>query len=159
VEEDGDDLLTNAKKKAQFFGEKANLICLSDDTGIFVDVLNGEPGLHSKRWHDGTDRERCLKLIDRLKNFKPEEKTARYIGVVVVYDPEEKEFWDFEGRVEGWVADKFKGIYGFGYDGIFKTSQFEKHYAQLTDEQKDQISHRSRGVKSFVEYIKKINGN
>jgi len=153
VEEDGDNLLDNAKKKAQFFAEKSGLITMGDDTGLFVDALNGEPGLHSKRWHEGTDIERNHKMIERLKGI--ENRKARYIGVLAVYDPETKEFWNYEGRVEGEIADEFRGWNGHGYDAIFKTDHFGKHYAELSDEEESQISHRYRGVKAFIEYLKR----
>ena len=63
VEEDQDNLLDNAKKKAQFYGELSKMLTMADDTGLFIDALDGEPGIHAKRWHEGTEKERYLKNI------------------------------------------------------------------------------------------------
>jgi len=153
VEEDGETLLDNARKKARFFGEKAGIICLSDDLGLFVDALNGEPGLHSKRWHAGTEEDRNFKLLELMKG--KENRKAHYTGVVAVFDPKTKEEWNFEGNLEGEIMEEFRGTNGHGYDSIFKTARFGKHYSELTLEEEAQISHRHRGVKEFLEYLEK----
>src|SRR4030042_3566384 len=70
VEEDGDNLLDNAKKKAQFYGEKSKMLTLADDTGLFIDALGGEPGVHAKRWHEGTEKERYLKILEKIKDIQ-----------------------------------------------------------------------------------------
>ncbi|OGI36036.1 MAG: hypothetical protein A2283_09815 [Lentisphaerae bacterium RIFOXYA12_FULL_48_11] len=149
VEENEDSLLENAKKKAKFYAEKSNLLTLADDTGLFVDVLNGEPGLHAKRWHDGTELDRCHKLLERLKDIPEEKRTCRYAGVLAVYNPKTKEFWNYENNIEAVISDDFKGDLGFGYDPIFKLEN-GKHYAELTDEERDVISHRGLGIKSYL---------
>src|SRR4030042_3267476 len=68
VEEDSDNLLENAKKKAKYYGEKSGMLTLSDDLGFFVDALNGEPGIHAKRWCFGTDRDRYIMILERMKD-------------------------------------------------------------------------------------------
>jgi XTP/dITP diphosphohydrolase len=149
VEENEDSLLENAKKKAKFYAEKSNLLTLADDTGLFVDALNGEPGLHAKRWHDGTELDRCHKLIERLKDIPEEKRTCRYTGVLAVYNPETKEFWNYENNIEAVISNDFKGDLGFGYDPIFKLEN-GKHYAELADEDRDAISHRGLGIKKYL---------
>lgn len=153
VEEVEDSLLANAQKKAKFYGEKSGMLTLADDTGLFVDVLNGEPGVHAKRWHDGTELDRCYKLLERLKNIPEEKRTCRYTGVLVVYNPKTKELWNYENNVEAVISDEFKGDLGFGYDPIFKLEN-GKHYAELTNEERDAISHRGRGIKELVKYLR-----
>jgi XTP/dITP diphosphohydrolase len=153
VEEDADNLLDNAKKKAQFYGEKSGMITLADDLGLFVDALDGEPGIHAKRWHEGTDLERCHKLLERLKDIPEEKRTCRYTGVLVVFDPNKKEFWNYENNIEAVISDEFKGDLGFGYDPIFKLEN-GKHYAELTDEERDAISHRGLGVRELIKFYK-----
>jgi XTP/dITP diphosphohydrolase len=152
VEENEDNLLENAKKKAVFYGEKSGIMTLADDTGLFVDALNGEPGVHAKRWHDGTEVDRCHKLLEKLKDIPEEKRTCRYTGVLVVYNPETKVFWTYENNIEAVISDEFKGELGFGYDPIFKLEDC-KHYAELTDEERDAISHRGLGVKELVKYL------
>jgi XTP/dITP diphosphohydrolase len=149
VKEDADNLLDNAKKKAKYYGDLSGILTIADDTGLFVDSLRGEPGIHAKRWHDGTELDRCHKLLEILKDIPEEKRTCRYTGVLSVYDPQKKEFWAYENNTEGCISDEFRGKDGFGYDPIFKLSS-GKHYAELTDEERDLISHRGPGVKEFL---------
>jgi XTP/dITP diphosphohydrolase len=150
VEEDEDNLLGNAKKKAKFYGEKSGMLTLVDDTGLFVDALDGEPGVHAKRWHDGTEKERYLKILEKMKGIPKEKRTCRYKGVLAVYYPDKKDFWTFENNVEGVVADEPFEESGFGYDPIFIFTQYIKYHSQLTDAERDTISHRGAGVREFV---------
>jgi XTP/dITP diphosphohydrolase len=150
VEENEDSLLENAKNKARFYGEKSGMLTLSDDTGLFIDALNGEPGIHAKRWHDGTERDRCFKILERMKDIPKEKRTCRYIGVLAVFNPQDKKFWTYEGQVEGRIADKLLEAGGFGYDSIFISTFFNKYYSQLTEKEKHSISHRGMGVRKFV---------
>lgn len=154
VEEDADNLLDNARKKAQYYGEKSGIMTLADDTGLFVDVLGGEPGVHAKRWHEGTEHDRSLKLLERLKGVPEADRTARYIGVLTVYDPTAKTFWDYEGRCEGRITDYFSGSNGFGYDPIFRIVELDKQYAELSEEEKLTVGHRAKGVEAFVASLK-----
>lgn len=156
VIEDGETLLENAKKKAKFFGQKSGLITLSDDTGLFVDALSGELGLNSKRWHTGTDKERCLKLIEKLKGIPEKERTCRYIGAIAVYNPINTSFFEHQSAVEGYITDDFRGEAIFGYDQIFHSVNFDKNYAELSEDEKMQLSHRGLGVDEFLRYMKNI---
>lgn len=155
VEENEDNLLANAKKKAEFYGEKSGILTLADDTGLFVDALGGEPGVHAKRWHDGTELDRCHKLLERLKDIPEGKRTCRYSGVLVVYNPDTKEFWNYQNNIEAVISDEFKGDLGFGYDPIFKLEN-GKHYAELTDEERDAMSHRGLGIKELTGYLKNM---
>lgn len=157
VEEDGETLLENAKKKAVYFGEKSKMITLADDTGLFVDSLDGEPGVHAKRWHEGSEKDRNIKLIRKLEGVPEEKRTCRYIGVLAVYNPENEKIWTYEGKVEGWISDEFKGSGGFGYDQIFKTEAYRgRHYAELDHMEKDLISHRGMGIMELAKNKEKI---
>lgn len=153
VEEDQETLLGNAKKKAKFYAEKSGLPALSDDFGIFVDVLDGFPGVNSKRWLEGSDRDRCYALIEKLKNFPKEEWTAKYIGAVVLYNPEKKNFWENESEAKGVVIDELRGDQFFGYDSVFESKLIGKTFAELTDEERMRVGHRSLGVKSLLKYL------
>lgn len=154
VEEDEDNLLANAKKKAQFYSEASGMLTLADDTGLFIDALGGEPGVHAKRWHEGTEKDRNLKILERMKDVPSEKRTCRYTGVLAVYNPETKEFWTHQSDLEGTIADKPMEANGFGYDPIFISTAFNKYYSQLTDEERDSISHRGLGVKEFLKITK-----
>ena len=150
IEEDYDNLLDNAKKKARYYGEKSGIVTLADDTGLFIDALDGEPGVHTKRWHAGTDKDRYTKILERMKSVPKNKRTGRYMGVLAIYNPSTKVFWTYENKIEGVIAKKPKGAGGFGYDPIFITSYYKNYYSELTDVEKFAISHRGLGVKKFL---------
>lgn len=156
VEEDAESLLENARKKAEFYAKKSGLPTIADDTGLFVDALGGEPGVHAKRWHEGTENDRCLKLIDRLKDVPEKDRTCRYKGVLAYFNPSNGRNWSYESNCEGLITDYFKGDNGFGYDQIFKFIEFDKQYAELTEEEKLIVGHRGKGIKMFVQVLTKI---
>lgn len=153
VEEDKNNLLDNAKKKAEFYGDKSGLLALADDTGLFIDALNGEPGVHAKRWHEGTEKDRYLKILEMMKDISKDKRTCRYTGVLAIYNPKDKSFWTFENNLEGTIADEPLEGSGFGYDPIFISTEYNKYYSQLTDEERDAISHRGIGVREFTKVI------
>jgi len=154
VEEDDDNLLANAKKKAKFYADASGMITLADDTGLFIDALGGEPGVHAKRWHEGTEKDRYLKIMERMKDISNEKRNCRYSGVLAVYNPKTQEFWTHESSLEGIIANKPMEANGFGYDPIFISTAFNKYYSQLTDEERDSISHRGLGINKFLkDYI------
>jgi XTP/dITP diphosphohydrolase len=154
VEEDKDNLLENAKKKAQFYGELSKILTLADDTGLFIDALDGEPGIHAKRWHEGTEKERYFKILEKMKDIPKEKRTCRYTGILAVYNPDKKDFWTFENNLEGIIANEPLEESGFGYDPIFISTQYNKYYSQLTDAERDAISHRGVGVGEFIKFTK-----
>lgn len=150
-EEDADTLLNNAVKKAKFFGKKSGIITLADDTGLFVDALNGEPGINTKRWHKGSDYDRCIKLLECLKGMPWEKRRARYKGAFAAYNPESNKLWKFLGGVEGFISNEFRGDGGFGYDRIFKlTSLEDKYYSELSIKELIEIGDRGRAVKELI---------
>ena len=154
AEEDEDNLLANAKKKAKFYADASGMITLADDTGLFIDALGGEPGVHAKRWHEGTEKDRYLKIMERMEDISNEKRNCRYNGVLAVYNPETQEFWTHESSLEGIIANKPMEANGFGYDPIFISTAFNKYYSQLTDEERDSISHRGLGINKFLkDYI------
>lgn len=156
VEEDGDDLLYHAKKKAEEYGEMSGLFTISDDTGLFVDALGGEPGIHAKRWAEGTSHDRCLRLLERMKDVPGKDRTVQYRAVVAGYDPKQKKSYSAETVIDGLIVDEMKGENGFGYDPIFFVNQFGKRFAELSKEDIDSISHRTIGTKKVIEeYLNK----
>lgn len=150
VQEDGDTLLDNAKKKAMEYGKISGMLTIADDTGLFVDALGGEPGMHAKRWAKGSGYDRCVKILERLKDVPRERRTARYEAVVACYDPKQDKFYTSKTIVEGLIVDEIKGENGFGYDPIFFVNQFGKRFAELTVDEIDSISHRTVGAKNVI---------
>ena len=152
IPETGLTLEENARQKSTYIVEHYNHDCFADDTGLEVDALNGEPGVHSARYAEGTDHDseaNMRKLLSKMANVK--ERTARFRTVIsLIINGVELQF---EGRVEGRIATEKHGKEGFGYDPIFIPEGYDKSFAELGEEVKNQISHRARAVKKLAEYL------
>lgn len=152
IPETGLTLEENARQKSTYIVEHYNHDCFADDTGLEVDSLNGEPGVHSARYAEGTDHDseaNMRKLLSKMSNVK--ERTARFRTVIsLIINGVEHQF---EGRVEGRIATEKHGKEGFGYDPIFIPEGYDKSFAELGEEVKNQISHRARAVKKLAEYL------
>lgn len=136
----------NAAIKAKFYGKKSGLLTIADDSGLIVDALPNKLGVRSKRYKKGTDIDRYNKLLKDLEKIPKEKRRARFISAVAVYDPQTKEINTIEGICEGEISFKPKGSHGFGYDPVFIVAGLNKHFAQLTMEEKNQISHRAKAL-------------
>lgn len=152
IPETGLTLEENARQKSTYIVEHYSHDCFADDTGLEVDALNGEPGVHSARYAEGTDHDseaNMRKLLSKMANVK--ERTARFRTVIsLIINGVEHQF---EGRVEGRIATEKHGTEGFGYDPIFIPEGYDKSFAELGEEVKNQISHRARAVKKLAEYL------
>lgn len=152
IPETGLTLEENARQKSTYIVEHYNHDCFADDTGLEVDALNGEPGVHSARYAEGTDHDseaNMRKLLSKMSNVK--DRTARFRTVIsLIINGVEHQF---EGRVEGHIATEKHGKEGFGYDPIFIPEGYNKSFAELGEEVKNQISHRARAVKKLAEYL------
>jgi non-canonical purine NTP pyrophosphatase, rdgB/HAM1 family len=152
IPETGLTLEENARQKSTYIVEHYNHDCFADDTGLEVDSLNGEPGVHSARYAEGTDHDseaNMRKLLSKMSNVK--DRTARFRTVIsLIINGVEHQF---EGRVEGRIATEKHGKEGFGYDPIFIPKGYDKSFAELGEEVKNQISHRARAVKKLAEYL------
>lgn len=112
---------------------------MSDDSGIEIDYLNGFPGVETKRWMEGTDRERNLAIIEKLKGVPKEKRKIRFITAIAVVN---KDVIICEiGEIEGFVAENCRGENGFGFDEIFELAN-GKTLAELSSEEKNKISAR-----------------
>ena len=152
IPETGLTLEENARQKSTYIVEHYNHDCFADDTGLEVDALNGEPGVHSARYAEGTDHDseaNMRKLLSKMSNVK--DRTARFRTVIsLIINGVEHQF---EGCVEGRIATEKHGKEGFGYDPIFIPEGYDKSFAELGEEVKNQISHRARAVKKLAEYL------
>ena len=152
IPETGLTLEENARQKSTYIVEHYNHDCFADDTGLEVDALNGEPGVHSARYAEGTDHDseaNMRKLLSKMSNVK--KRTARFRTVIsLIINGVEHQF---EGRGEGRIATEKHGTEGFGYDPIFIPEGYDKSFAELGEEVKNQISHRARAVKKLAEYL------
>ncbi len=147
--EDGSTLLENATIKAK---EIAKLfpsdIVIADDTGLFVESLNFEPGVYSARYagENCSSEDNIDKMLLNLEG--KDNRKAYFETVVVVY--KNGEYYDYSGKLYGEITKNRQGSDGFGYDSIFYTDVFNKTLAQITKEEKNMISHRAKAIESLV---------
>ncbi len=141
----------NAIFKAKYIYEKFNINVFADDTGLEVEALNGEPGVHSARYAGTTrnSKKNIKKLLKNLKNIK--NRNARFKTVIALIINNKLHI--FSGIVEGYILDSPKGNNGFGYDPIFCPNGFDKSFAELTLKEKNLISHRSFAMKKLIDFI------
>jgi XTP/dITP diphosphohydrolase len=150
VAETGQNYYQNALLKAEAFYQASGLPVLSDDSGLEVEALGGEPGLHSHRYSPkpgATDQDRCVYLLSKLSGT-PKPWLANFHCHAVFYVRPDL-VGDSHGMVDGEVIDEFRGSNGFGYDPIFLIPDVQKTTAELGSEQKNQISHRGRAFTSL----------
>ena len=149
VVEDGDTYLANATKKALAYCQASGLPTLADDSGLAVDALNGDPGLHSARYSPkpgATDADRRLYLLEQLTGFtRP--WPAHFHCTVVIATPEGQQF-QHTGNCYGEIIPEERGINGFGYDPIFFMHETGKTMAELEDDHKNRISHRALAIQA-----------
>lgn len=143
----------NAYIKAHEASLLTSNYALADDTGLCVDYLNGSPGIHSARYAPST-QERINKLLSALKGVSRDKRKAYFICVMVLTDKNGKKIFSTQGKIEGYIIEKPKGINGFGYDPIFFIEEFNKTMAQLNSNEKNLYSHRAKALLSMIEKIK-----
>ena len=154
VIEDGATLEENAYKKADKNYVVLNMPVLSDDTGLFVDALNGEPGVYSARYagKNSSYSDNCRKLLSELNHITLLEiRTARFESVICLYI-NEKEFYFFKGICKGLILNESRGKNGFGYDPLFVPEGYDQTFAELSDTIKNKISHRAIALKKFRDF-------
>lgn len=150
--ETGDTLDHNAFQKARFVKDKYGVDCFADDTGLEVDALQGAPGVYSGRFageprSDARNLELLLKKMEDQPN-----RTARFRTVIaLILEGEEHAF---EGIAEGEILHEEMGTGGFGYDPIFRPQGFNRTFAELSLEEKNEISHRGRAVKNLISFLR-----
>lgn len=154
VIEDGNSLYENALKKASVVAEFTGLPTISDDTALEVDALNGKPGIFSARYAGpkATYKDNVEKMIKDLSIVPEKDRKARFRTVAVFYHPEM--VISEEGIVEGIILTECHGKSGFGYDPIFFVPEKGKTYAEMSDDEKNSISHRSRAFRKLQQSIK-----
>ncbi len=145
--ETGETFEENAEIKAVHAAKALDKIVLADDSGLVVPVLQGAPGVYSRRFagDEATDRENRLKLLDKLKGKTGIERQAYFECSLVLAGPEGV-LKKARGHVEGYIAEEEKGRNGFGYDMIFIKHDYDKTFGELSEDVKNRISHRSKAI-------------
>nr|WP_311565179.1 RdgB/HAM1 family non-canonical purine NTP pyrophosphatase [Peptoniphilus grossensis] len=154
VIEDGDTLYDNALKKASAMAERVDYAVLADDTGLFVTALNGEPGVYSARYASEHDDKKNREKL--LNNLKDKEDRRAYFKTEIILIDEDKNIIPIEGVCPGKISLEERGDNGFGYDSIFIPDGFDKTFAEMSHEEKNQISHRSRALKNLRDKISNL---
>ena len=151
VEETGLTFADNASLKSRFIYQKYNMNCFADDSGLEVDALNGEPGVFSARY-GGIHGDHEANIDKLLRNLGDNlERGARFRTVISLILDGREHF--FEGVVDGAIRRERAGTGGFGYDPIFQPDGFDITFAEMSLEQKNQISHRAMAVEKLVAFL------
>ena len=156
VEENGKTFQENAVIKAREIMKISGEVVLADDSGLEIDYLNKEPGIYSARYmgEDTSYRIKNANLIERLQGIPDEKRTARFVCAIAAAFPDGT-VETTEGTIEGRIGYEEKGENGFGYDPIFYVPEFGCTTAELTGEQKNQVSHRGKALEAMKEILRK----
>ena len=155
-EETGKTFKENSFLKASYFSKKTNLICLSDDSGLEIDLLSGKPGIYSSRWSGEKNNfdlaiRRVFEEMNNIKEDWTRENIARFICSMTLYWPGGKNF-STQGIVKGKISTVKKGKNGFGYDPIFIPDGYNQTFAEMMPDMKMSIDHRFKAflkIKNF----------
>jgi XTP/dITP diphosphohydrolase len=155
IEEDGKSFAENALKKARFYSNYFGKLTITDDSGLEVDSLKGLPGIYSARYagEKATSQENNEKLLREMEGISLSKRGARFRCVIAMALPDEREAIA-EGTCKGAIGFKEKGKKGFGYDPLFILPKYQKTMAELSLEEKNQISHRGKALKKLKKIIK-----
>ena len=152
ISETSETLQGNALIKARTIFNQFKRNCFADDTGLEVEVLNGDPGVLSARYagNQNMDIDNIKKLLRKLKNHDNRKAQFRTV-IALIYDRNE---YFFEGIIKGKIIGEAKGNNGFGYDPIFQPENYFLSFAQLDKEEKNKISHRAKAFRKLINFLK-----
>jgi XTP/dITP diphosphohydrolase len=156
--ENGKTFEENSLIKAKYFSKKSKMICLSDDSGLEIDVLDGAPGIYSARW--GGKKEDFVKAMHKVfkeldkknKNWKNKKIKARFVCALTIYGPNQKMI-NSVGKIEGHISPSIKGENGFGYDSIFIPQGKKITFGEMKASQKFKIDHRYEAFKKIKKFF------
>ena len=156
--EDGLTFIENSIIKSKYFSKKTNLICLSDDSGLEIDILNKYPGIYSARWagKDGDFKKAIKKVYKELnkkdKNWRQKKLKARFVCALSICNLNKKIALAV-GEIEGYISNEPKGKNGFGYDPIFIPRNKKKTFGQMKSSQKYKIDHRFQAFRKIKKFL------
>ena len=152
IEETEETIEGNSLLKAQYIYDNYGISSISDDTGLEVTALNGEPGVYTARYA-GEEKDSQKNMALLLKNLEGKsDRSARFKTVITFI--ENGQVHQFEGIAEGNIIAEQRGAEGFGYDPIFQPSGYEETFAEISSEMKNQISHRAKATQKLIQYLK-----
>ena len=156
--ENGKTFEENSLIKARYFSKKSKMICLSDDSGLEIDILKGAPGIYSARW--GGKKGNFVKAINRVfkeldsrdKNWKKKKIKARFICALTIFGPNQKTVNSI-GKIEGYISPLIKGKNGFGYDPIFIPKNKKVTFGEMKPSLKYKLDHRYKAFKKIKKFF------
>ena len=156
--ENGESFKENSLIKARYFSQKSKMTCLSDDSGLEIDILEGDPGIYSARW--GGKKKDFIKAMNRVfneldkrdKNWKIKKIKARFVCALTIYGPNQKTINSI-GKIEGHISSSIKGKNGFGYDPIFIPEGKKITFGEMKPSQKYKIDHRFKAFKKIKKFF------
>ena len=156
--ENGKSFEENSLIKARYFSKKSKMICLSDDSGLEVDILEGDPGIYSARWGGKNGdfvkaMNKVFKELDKKdKSWKTKKVKARFVCALTIYGPNQKTINSI-GKIEGHISNSMKGKNGFGYDPIFIPIGKKITFGEMRPNQKYKIDHRFKAFKKIKKFF------
>lgn len=156
IAETGSTIRENAYIKSRYIYEKFGMNCFADDTGLEVDAIGGRPGVYSARFAGpaGRSEENIKKLLTELKGVDNRKANFRTVISLMIDGKDQA----FEGVVNGVITKEEEGQNGFGYDPVFLPDGHDKTFAEMSDAEKNQISHRGIAVRKLAAYITELSG-
>lgn len=156
VEETGKTFEENSLLKSRTIAKLVNMPCLADDSGLCVDALNGAPGVYSARYAPNRDFDKGMeKLLAEMEKSPNESRNAHFSCVISLAWPD-GQYKVFAGQVDGKIAFHKMGAGGFGYDQLFVPEGFTSSFAQMSQEEKNKISHRGRAVEKLKDFLNNL---
>lgn len=159
VQESGKTFQENALIKAKTYAEISKLTTLGDDGGLTIDILNGEPGVYSKRWkgYEASDQELIDFTLQKLNGKTGNHRKAQMRLCLCVYDPNSSATFYSEGVIEGRIAEKptTQAMQGFPFRALFIVDRFNKYYDELTQHEHDLVNHRLQALQRLIRQLKK----
>ncbi len=151
-EESGKTFEENAKIKSDYGFNKTGISCFADDSGICIESLNWKPGVLSKRFlNNFKSNEACFESI--IKSTKKHSKQNAYFKTSISLTAKENHNIVFNGKIDGKISEQAKGKFGFGYDPVFIPKNYNKTLAELSANEKNEISHRSIAVTKLINFL------
>jgi XTP/dITP diphosphohydrolase len=153
-EETGTTFMENAVIKARAAAAASGLPAVADDSGLEVDALGGRPGIHSARYCEGNDGDRRIKLLGELKDVPAEKRGGAFVCAMAMCSPDGAVLHSTEKRWYGRIAFEERGANGFGFDPIFLLLDRDETSAEITNEEKNILSHRGQAWRQMLDYIR-----
>ena len=156
--ENGKSFKENSLIKAKKFSLKTNMVCIADDSGLEIDLLNNKPGIYSARWGGPKGDfnlaiKKVFKALDKKKkNWREEKISARFICALTIFGLKKKPIFSV-GKIEGYISNEQRGLKGFGYDPIFIPKGKRKTFGEMDPKKKYKIDHRYKAFKKIRKFL------